>query len=81
MAEFRGDHPVQDVVRRHQQAVLGMLRRLAVQAECRNPERLAEDLLFLINGAYATARVLDPATARRRLLSLSSAAIEACTSV
>jgi AcrR family transcriptional regulator len=80
MAEFRADHPVQDVVRRHQQAVLGILRRLAVEAECRNPARLAQDLLFLINGAYATARVLDPTTARRRLLSLSNAAIEACIS-
>jgi AcrR family transcriptional regulator len=80
MAEFRDDHPVQDVVRRHQQGTLGLLRRLAVEAECRDPERLAEDLLFLINGAYATARVLDPASARRRLLSLSRAAIQACTS-
>jgi len=81
MAEFRDDHPVQDVVQRHQQAVLGLLRRLAEEAECRNPQRLAEDLLFLINGAYATARVLDPATARRRLLSLSNAAVKASTSV
>jgi AcrR family transcriptional regulator len=80
MAEFRDDHPVQDVVRRHQQAILGLLRGLVVEAQCRNPGRLAEDLLFLINGAYATARVLDPRTARRRLLSLSNAAIEACTS-
>lgn len=80
MAEFRDDHPVQDVVGRHQEAILGMLRRLAVEAECRNPERLAEDLLFLLNGAYATARVLDPKTGRRRLLSLSKAALEACTS-
>jgi AcrR family transcriptional regulator len=79
MAEFRADHPAQNVVRRHQQALLSMLRRLAVEADCRKPERLAEDLLFLINGAYATARVLDPTTARRRLLSLSNAAIEACT--
>src|SRR5215467_6398056 len=77
MAEFRDDHPVQDLVRRHQHAVLAMLSRLAVEAECRNPERLAQDLLFLINGAYATARVLDPATARGRLLSLSNAAIAA----
>ena len=77
MAEFRDDHPVQDVVRRHQHAVLAMLSRLAVEAKCRNPERLAQDLLFLINGAYATARVLDPATARGRLLSLSNAAIAA----
>src|SRR5262245_4038671 len=73
MAEFRDDHPVQGVVKRHQQAILGMLRRLAVEAGCRNPKRLGEDLLFLINGAYATARVLDPATASRRLLSLSDA--------
>ncbi len=80
MAEFRDDHPAQDVVQRHQQTTLGMLHRLAVEAECRNPERLAEELLFLINGAYATARVLDPTTARRRLLSLSSGAIVACTS-
>jgi AcrR family transcriptional regulator len=80
MAEFRVDHPVQEVVRRHQQAILSMLRRLAVEADCREPERLAEDLLFLINGAYATARVLDPTVARRRLLALSNAAIEACTS-
>ena len=79
MAEFRDDHPVQDVVRRHQRAVLVMLSRLAVEAECRNPERLAQDLLYLINGAYATARVLDPTTARRRLLSHSNAAIAAST--
>ena len=65
------------LVGRHQHAVLAMLSRLAVEAECRNPERLAQDLLFLINGAYATARVLDPTTARRRLLSLSNAAIAA----
>jgi len=80
MAEFRDDHPVQDVVRRHQQALLAMLGRLAAEGECRNAGRLAEDLLFLINGAYATARVLDATTARRRLVSLSNAAIEACTS-
>src|SRR5262245_44554147 len=63
MAEFRDAHPAPHVVRRHQRAVLAMLSGLAVEAARQNPERLAQDLLFLINGAYATARVLDATTA------------------
>ena len=76
MAEFRVEHPVQDVVARHQASTLELLARLAQEAGCEPPSQLAEELLVLLNGAYATARVLDPAVARRRLLSLTDATFE-----
>jgi AcrR family transcriptional regulator len=76
MAEFRDDHPVHDVVARHQSTMLQLLTRLAREAGCEAPSQLAEELLVLLNGAYATARVLDRKVARRRLLSLADATLE-----
>ncbi len=76
MAEFRDEHPVHDVVTSHQASTLELLTRLARDVGCESPSRLAEELLVLLNGAYATARVLDPAVARRRLLALADATFE-----
>jgi AcrR family transcriptional regulator len=76
MAEFRDEHPVHDVVAHHQSTMLQLLTRLAREAGCEAPPQLAEELLVLLNGAYATARVLDRTVARRRLLSLADATLE-----
>jgi hypothetical protein len=76
MAEFRDEHPVHDVVARHQTLKLELLTRLAQDAGCAGPSELAEELLVLLNGAYATARVLDPDVARRRLVSMARATFE-----
>lgn len=76
MAEFRDEHPVHSVVARHQTSTLDLLTRLAQDAGCARPSELAEELLVLLNGAYATARVLDPDVARRRLVSMARATLE-----
>ena len=57
-AEFPAqDHPGHRAARAHKEAVLGRLRELAAQAGAREPSRLAGELLLLMDGAFAAARM------------------------
>ena len=57
-AEFPAqDHPGHRTARAHKEAVLERLRELAAQAGAREPSRLAGELLLLMDGAFAAARM------------------------
>ena len=53
------DHPAHQVSVAHKQQVRDWLRDLAADAAARDPEALADQLLLVLNGALATAAVLD----------------------
>jgi AcrR family transcriptional regulator len=72
VSDFRApDHPARTAVRAHQEALLARLHDLAFEAGATGPKGTAEQLLVLINGAYATARVLDPDIAAHQLESMA----------
>jgi AcrR family transcriptional regulator len=72
VSDFRAsDHPARAAVGAHYEALFARLRSLAVEAETTQPNAIAEELLILINGAYATARVLDPGVVARQLESMA----------
>jgi AcrR family transcriptional regulator len=74
-----GDHPAHRVAVDHKQKVRDWLHSLAEQAGAEDPGRLAEELLIVLNGAYATAAVLDGRTYGNRALGLARRLIdEAC---
>lgn len=54
-----GDHPAHLVSVRHKQSVRDLFHALAVEAGIADPDQLADELLIVLNGAYATAAVLD----------------------
>jgi AcrR family transcriptional regulator len=57
-AEFPDlDHPGHELARAHKRAVLRRLRELAAGAGARNPAELARELLLLMDGAFAAARM------------------------
>ena len=57
-AEFPDpDHPGHRAAKAHKQAVLRRLRELADQAGARDPAELARELLLLMDGAFAAARM------------------------
>lgn len=58
-------HPANAVAIAHKQQVRDWLRDLAVEAGARDAERLADRLLLVLNGAFATAAVLGPDSAAR----------------
>lgn len=51
------DHPGHVVARAHKQAVLRRLRELAAQAGAADPREVAGELLLLMDGAFAAARM------------------------
>jgi AcrR family transcriptional regulator len=60
-SEFPGlDHPGHRVALDHKQAVLERLAALAREAELREPDRLAAQLLLLMDGAWVAARMFGP---------------------
>jgi AcrR family transcriptional regulator len=61
-AEFPSlDHPGHRVARANKLEVLGRLRELAVDAGARHPDRLAEELLLVMDGTWAAARMFGTA--------------------
>jgi AcrR family transcriptional regulator len=57
-AEFPDlDHPGHRVARAHKQTVLRRLRELAAQSGAADPPELASELLLLMDGAFAAARM------------------------
>lgn len=72
-------HPAHLAAVTHKQQVRDWLRSLAVDAGAADPDRLAEELLIVLNGAYATAAVLDGGTYGKRAVDLARRLIaEAC---
>ena len=58
-------HPANGVAIAHKRQVRDWFRDLAVSAGAEEPERLADQLLVVLNGAFATAAVLGPDSAAR----------------
>lgn len=72
-----GGHPAHLAAVAHKQQVRDWFRSLAAEAGAAEPDRLADDLLIVLNGAYATAAVLDGAAYGGRALDLAWRLIEA----
>jgi AcrR family transcriptional regulator len=72
-----GRHPAHLAAVAHKQQVRDWFRSLAAEAGAAEPDRLADDLLIVLNGAYATAAVLDGAAYGGRALDLAQRLIEA----
>jgi AcrR family transcriptional regulator len=64
-------HPAHLAAIAHKQQVQDWFRTLAVDAAATDPDQLADELLIVLNGAYATGAVLDGATYGRRALNLA----------
>ena len=57
-AEFPDqDHPGHRAARAHKDAVRSRLRELAAQADARDPDALADQLLLVMDGTFAAARM------------------------
>jgi len=67
------DHPGHRAARAHKQAVLERLRELAARAGAHDPEQLARELLLVMDGAFAAARMFG----RRSPASVAPAAAAA----
>lgn len=75
-----GSHPAHVAAVSHKQQVRDWFYSLAVDAAANDPAQLAEELLIILNGAYATAAVLDGATYGKRAVDLARRIItDACT--
>jgi AcrR family transcriptional regulator len=66
-----GQHPAHLAAIGHKQQVRDWFHTLAVDAEAQDPDQLADELLIVLNGAYATGAVLDGAVYGRRALNLA----------
>jgi AcrR family transcriptional regulator len=76
-AEFPDpDHPGHRTARAHKQAVLRRLRELAAQAGARDPAELASELLLLMDGAFAAARMFGRRSPAAAAASAAAALID-----
>jgi AcrR family transcriptional regulator len=66
-----GSHPAHLAAVTHKQQVRDWFLTLAADAGAEDPDRLAKELLIVLNGAYATAAVLDGATYGSRAVDLA----------
>ncbi|WP_457945925.1 TetR/AcrR family transcriptional regulator [Pseudarthrobacter sp. alpha12b] len=66
-----GDHPAHLVAVAHKQQVRDWFQSLAADAGVQDPDELAEELLIILNGAYATGAVLDGALYGKRAMNLA----------
>ena len=66
-----GNHPAHLVAVAHKQQVRDWFQSLAADAGVHDPDELAEELLIVLNGAYATGAVLDGALYGKRALKLA----------
>lgn len=74
-----GGHPAHLAAVDHKQQVRDWFRSLAADAGADHPDRLAEELLIVLNGAYVTGDVLSGRTYGKRALGLAVRLIdEAC---
>ena len=73
-------HPAHTVAVAHKRLVRDWFRDLSARAGAADPEALADQLVLVLNGAYATAAVLGPPAATGRTLDLATQLIDtACT--
>jgi len=74
-----GQHPAHLAAVNHKQQVRDWFRSLAADAGAGDPDQIAEELLIVLNGAYASAAILDGGTYGQRALNLARRLIaEAC---
>ncbi len=74
-----GEHPAHLVAVTHKQQVRDWFCSLAVEGGAEDPDRIAEELLIVLNGAYATAAVLDGGTYGTRAVDMARRLIaDAC---
>lgn len=66
-----GNHPAHLVAAAHKQQVRDWFQLLAADAGAQDPGALAEELLIVLNGAYATGSVLDGTLYGKRALNLA----------
>jgi len=71
------DHPGHDAARRHKLEVLRRLDELAAQAGADDPATLARQLLMLMDGAFAAARMMGPHSHAGSLASAAEALLGA----
>jgi AcrR family transcriptional regulator len=75
-------HPAHLTAVEHKRQVREWFRALAADADADDPDRLADELVLTLNGAYATAAVLDGARYGQRALGLARRLIDdACGDV
>lgn len=73
------EHPVHAVALAHKQAVRERLRTLAEAAQLREPDQLAAQLLLLMDGAWAAARMFGPGNAAAHVAAATQTLINAHT--
>jgi AcrR family transcriptional regulator len=79
-AEFPDpQHPGHRVALAHKQAVRARLRALAEQAQLREPDDLADQLLLLMDGAWVAARMFGPDNPSGQAATAARTLIEAAT--
>lgn len=66
-----GEHPAHLVAVEHKQKVRDWFHSLAAEADANDSDQLADELLLILNGAYATGSVLDGAAYGTRALGLA----------
>ncbi|BCW66832.1 TetR family transcriptional regulator [Arthrobacter sp. NicSoilB4] len=66
-----GQHPAHLAAIGHKRQVREWFRTIAVDADVQDPDQLADELLIVLNGAYATGAVLDGATYGQRALAMA----------
>lgn len=71
-----GDQPAHLVAVAHKQQVRDWFQSLAADAGAQDPDELAEELLIVLNGAYATGAVLDGTLYGKRALNLARRLID-----
>jgi len=77
-SEFpEADHPARPVIAAHEEYFRARWRELAAAAGARQPDRLARELVLLMNGAYATGHVLGAEEAGRHLLPMATRIVDA----
>ncbi len=80
-AEFpEKSHPARAVVRRHKDEMQARLRALTAALGARDPDGLADQLILVIDGAYATGQILGAARQASAITAAAEALIEAGTS-
>jgi AcrR family transcriptional regulator len=80
-AEFPDpEHPGHKVALASKQKTRAHLRELAAQALLRDPEELADQLMLLMDGAYASSRMYGPGNPARHVAGAAQALIEAHSS-
>jgi AcrR family transcriptional regulator len=77
-AEFPDPHhPGHRVALAHKQAVLARLGTLAQEADLRDPEALADQLLLLMDGAWVAARMFGPGNPSAQVAAAATTLIDA----